>query len=597
MKTNLKLIIGGIFITASIFTISSCKKFLEVEPISSFGNDYVFSNVTNAQKALLGVYSSLGGDQGYGIRLSMYYPYDNDEMMGQGGTPYPDNERRDIAHFNVQPANTQLAGPFNQLYVGIERANICIDNIPKMDAYTNGSTADQKELKRLYGEALALRAQFYFEVIRNWGDVPAQFTSSINVSDPYNSRTDRDTIYNHIIRDLAVAAPLVPWRTESSVTSDRLSQGAIRALRARYALFRGGYSLRQDKTMKRNADYKTFYQIAKDECAIIMARADHKLNPSFQSVFKDGVNAHKFEANGEVLWEVGMTGGSSGVGDSKLGYYNGPRQFTVATPGTTAVGNAALTILPTYFYAFDANDKRRDVTCAPYDNNLDLTLRPRSMVTMLDGKFRRDWQSPSVLTSAAQYFGVNWPVIRFSDVLLMFAEADNELSSGPTAAAKSAFEQVRTRGFGGTASLIGTTPSDYTGFFNALVKERQFEFGGEGIRKYDLIRWNMLASKIAETKANLALMAAKAAPYATLPATMYYTPNQTTVVWLNSFYTASPTAPTGSANVAWVNAATINSTLLAYYAVAFTPNKSELLPLPQTVIDANPKLGGQWYGY
>ena len=107
----------------------------------------------------------------------------------------------------------------------------------------------------------------------------------------------------------------------------------------------------------------------------------------------------------------------------------------------------------------------------------------------------------------------------------------------------------------------------------------------------------MLASKIAETKANLALMAAKAAPYATLPATMYYTPNQTTVVWLNSFYTASPAAPTGSASVAWVNAATINSTLLAYYAVAFTPNKSELLPLPQTVIDANPKLGGQWYGY
>ncbi|RZL40918.1 MAG: hypothetical protein EOO93_30540, partial [Pedobacter sp.] len=91
MKTNLKLIIGGIFITTTLFTVSSCKKFLEVEPISSFGNDYVFSNVTNAQKAVLGAYSALGGDQGYGIRLSMYYPYDNDEMMGQGGTPYPDN--------------------------------------------------------------------------------------------------------------------------------------------------------------------------------------------------------------------------------------------------------------------------------------------------------------------------------------------------------------------------------------------------------------------------------------------------------------------------------------------------------------------------
>jgi hypothetical protein len=191
---------------------------------------------------------------------------------------------------------------------------------------------------------------------------------------------------------------------------------------------------------------------------------------------------------------------------------------------------------------------------------------------------------------------VNWPVIRFSDVLLMFAEADNELNSGPTAAAKAAFEQVRTRGFGGNSTLIGTTPSDYTGFFNAIVKERQFEFGGEGIRKYDLIRWNLLASKIAETKANLALMAAKAAPYNALPATMYYTPNQPTVVWLNSFYAPSPAAPAGSASVAW-NATTINTTLLAYYSIAFTPNKSELLPLPQSVIDANPKLGVQWYGY
>ena len=96
-------------------TITSCKKYLEVEPISSFGTDYVFDNVANAQKAVIGAYAALTGDQGYGIRISMYYPYDNDEMMGQGpGTA--DNERRDIAHFNVQPSNTQLQQPFNQLY-------------------------------------------------------------------------------------------------------------------------------------------------------------------------------------------------------------------------------------------------------------------------------------------------------------------------------------------------------------------------------------------------------------------------------------------------------------------------------------------------
>src|SRR5215211_8775828 len=114
---------------------TSCKRYLEVEPISSFGADYVFNNVVNAQKAVLGTYAPLTGDNGYGIRVTMYYPYDEDNMMGQGGTPYPDGERRDLAHYSATPANTQLANPFNQLWAGIEKANICIYNIPKMQEY------------------------------------------------------------------------------------------------------------------------------------------------------------------------------------------------------------------------------------------------------------------------------------------------------------------------------------------------------------------------------------------------------------------------------------------------------------------------------
>src|SRR5213082_2389224 len=86
----------------------SCKDYLNVDPVSSCGPSYVFGSVDNATKAVIGAYSPLGGDNGYGIRITMYYPYDNDEMMGQGGTPYPDTERRDIAHYNVTPGNTQL---------------------------------------------------------------------------------------------------------------------------------------------------------------------------------------------------------------------------------------------------------------------------------------------------------------------------------------------------------------------------------------------------------------------------------------------------------------------------------------------------------
>ncbi|HRI79497.1 MAG TPA: RagB/SusD family nutrient uptake outer membrane protein [Cyclobacteriaceae bacterium] len=580
----------------TIGMVTSCKDFLNVNPVTSFGPDKVFSDVPNATSAVIGIYAALGGDNGYGIRLTMYYPYDSDDLMGQGATPYPDNERRDIAHYNVQPSNTQLATPFNQLYVGIERANICIYYIPKMALYTSGTAEEQTALKSLHGEALALRAQFYAELIRNWGDVPAQYLPSNFEGDLFKSRADRNSIYEHILADLGDAAALVPWRSTSGTNNERITQGAVRALRARIALARGGYSLK-DNAMVRSSDYKTYYQIAKDECNAIIQSNEHHLNPSFQSVFKDGITAHAQEPNGEIIWQIGMTGGSSGTGDSKLAYYNGPR--------VNGNGNGALTILPTYFYQFDPNDSRRDVTCAPYDITNGIYV-PRSLVNMVDGKFRRDWitnpaPSPS---STQQYFGLAWPVVRYSDVLLMYAEADNEINNGPSPAAIAALEQVRTRAFG--VNPIGTTPTDYTGFFDYLAKERLLELGGEGIRKYDLIRWNMLAAKIAETKANLTLMMNGTAPYNSLPATMYATLNQavgtpwTPITWKTSFYTPAPGSPPASSTaVTWIGSlpsSGISGTLLQFYGISFTPNKSELLPLATSVLDSNPSLS-QNFGF
>jgi hypothetical protein len=565
--------------------ITSCKKYLNVTPVSSFGTDYVFSNYTNANLAVLGTYAALGGDQGYGIRISMYYPYDNDEMMGQGGAP-GDNERRDIARYNAQPSNTQLANPFNQLYSGIERANICIYNIPKMDAYTNGSEFDQKRLRQLHGEVLALRAQYYYELIRNWGDVPAQFQPSSLETDLFKSKTDRDSIYTVILADLVEAESLIPWRSQAGVTSERITKGAVKALRARIALAKGGYSLRRNKQMERPANYKEYYEIARAECLAIMQSGEHNLNPSYRAVWKDAIGAHKQEPNGEILWEVGGSGGGSGFGDTKLGYYNGPRY--------NGTGNSALTILPTFFYSFDTADTRRDVTTAPYDLQQNLNVTGRTLVTMVDGKYRRDWTSQ--VTTAAQYLGTNWVMIRYSDVLLMFAEAENEINNGPTAAAKQALEKVRLRAFAGNASKVGTIPSDYAGFFNAIMDERRWELGGEGIRKYDLIRWNRLKTNMDIAKAQMADMVAKNPPYAELPATMYYYTDRPALTWANSLYEPAPsTAPAGTASVAWVSN-TITTSLINIIAQAFTPNKSELLPLPQASIDANPNLK-QDYGY
>ena len=91
-----------------------CKKFLDQQPITDVDANVVFKDVPNAYKALAGVYARLVGDNGYGIRISLYFPLDNDEMQGPTGTS--DNDRRDIARYAATPGNAQIAGPYTQLF-------------------------------------------------------------------------------------------------------------------------------------------------------------------------------------------------------------------------------------------------------------------------------------------------------------------------------------------------------------------------------------------------------------------------------------------------------------------------------------------------
>src|SRR5688572_757027 len=179
---------SGFTLLFIVIISGGCKKFLDQQPITDVDQSVVFKDVESTYKALAGVYSRLVGDAGYGIRVSLYYPLDNDEMQGPTGNA--DNDRRDIARYAATPGNAQITNPFNQMFQGIEFANICISNIPKMDMYSNGSDQEKKQLQRMYGEALTLRAQYYFEAIRNWGDLPAHFkpAAELAVSDPFPVR-------------------------------------------------------------------------------------------------------------------------------------------------------------------------------------------------------------------------------------------------------------------------------------------------------------------------------------------------------------------------------------------------------------------------
>jgi hypothetical protein len=158
-----------------LVVLGSCKKFLDQQPITDVTTLAVFKDETTAFKAIAGVYSRLAGQEGYGQRLSLYYTVDTDEAQGPTGS---DDERRNLARYQPTPSNGALLNPFNQIFQGLEFANNCIDNIPAMDLYTNGSEVQKKKLQRMYGEALTLRAQFYLEAIRNWGDLPAHFSSA-----------------------------------------------------------------------------------------------------------------------------------------------------------------------------------------------------------------------------------------------------------------------------------------------------------------------------------------------------------------------------------------------------------------------------------
>jgi hypothetical protein len=609
MKLNIKSAITWSVALGSLMTISSCKKYLDIENPSTVSQEATFESVSYAESALIGVYNQLMGDNGYGSRISILYPMAADDFKTSGD--YNPLDRRGLSSYGASPDNTELDRPFVQLYTGIERANICIKYIPASVKYNSGSVAEQAAMRRFHGEALTLRAQFYHELIRNWGDVPAPMIPSADQPDLFLPKEDRDVVYDKLLDDLELAATLVPWRSESGYPSTRITKATVKGLRARIALSRGGYSLRREpRQMIRRNDYINYYEIARKECQDIIQSGEHGLNPSYENLFRSIHNSNRNDPQNEWIWEAGAFGGNART-DSKLGYGNGIRINANSTYGTA---NGGVVAIPTYFYEFDSiGDSRRDVTLAYFEvvdaqNNKLLT----AAIDMRDGKYRKYWTS---INGTNQSLGINWPLLRYADVLLMFAEADNEISNGPSAAAVQAFELVRRRAFAGHLGRMGVTPTDKAGFFNAIVKERLLEFGGEGIRKYDLIRWNLLATVITETRVKLTEFMNGTGRYANVPDYIYTRPTPlvntsipqeiatldllggpvSKVMYEPSQVTSTPTGYTRRNWRAAVTTEQITGSRQGF-ALMFEANRKELFPIYSGVLNQNFRLT-QDYGY
>ncbi|RIH67186.1 RagB/SusD family nutrient uptake outer membrane protein [Mariniphaga sediminis] len=536
MKKNIKIIVFALLIIGSSI---SCEDYLETDSNSTFTEETAFSNLDFATKAVFGIYGNITSYYMYTYHLGLFYKCDTDIELSLS----EDNgSNRSLAHYAGTEGSTGLDRVWNLMYQTIERANICIDNLPQSPIW-EGEYSD--EAHRLYGEAVTLRALLYYELVNLWGDVPFKVKSTQDGDDYYLPKTDRDLIYEHLIQDLADVEEYVPWMTVTG-TAERVNRAFVKGLRARMALSYAGYSLRNTSFETRRGRYwEDYYKIANEECREIMESGKHTLNPDFENIFKT-IHAYSQDLTyKEVLFEVPYGRTYSG----RVAYSIGMKHRS----NDTKYGKAAaeICVAPNYFYSFNRNDIRRDVSVALFDYNNSKNVGKQYLLPYNKAdyykptKWRRSWIDPALGGGASKvsYTGVNWPLMRYADVILMFAESENEMN-GPTPAAKSALSLVRQRAFSegdwatDVVNYVDSVSTNKESFFNAIVDERAWEFGGEMLRKYDLVRWNLLGTKLDEMQEDCQKLINGDPKYAHVPTYIYwkYLDDNETIEILNPDY-------------------------------------------------------------
>ena len=228
----------------ALFVMPSCSDLLETSSPSTFDESTVFSNYTLAEYNVFSISEVFGHTNCYRGRYLPWYGF-NTDIEWYNGTNSAGNE---LAGYNTLSNNSQLNlsnGPYNEMYIGVERANLCINGLR-----TYGNVEKDDEMAYLLGESLTMRALLYFDLIKGWGDVPARF-SPVEGNSIYVAKTSRDVVYKQILADLEEAFNYLPMPNETSATSstDRVSRAFAEGLYARIALAASGYALRPDDGM------------------------------------------------------------------------------------------------------------------------------------------------------------------------------------------------------------------------------------------------------------------------------------------------------------------------------------------------------------
>lgn len=493
-------------ITAFTFLISACSDFLEPDSISTFDLNYVFSNVDDARKGVNAIYVQFGVD-GFRSRLSNNMTGNTDIEHSSGWTSSSD--RYQIWDLNALASNGDLRQFWNAAYTAIRDANISIEGITTSKALNSTDAATSKKMYHMLGEAYTLRAYWYSMLTYYFGDVPNVREAPKAGNDFFLPKEDRNVILSQVIQDMIDIENKMMWADEAQYGIEQVNREFTLGMIARIALQRGGYFLKPDLTMDRASDYKDYYQIAKTYTKKLMDLKDRELPSNYRQVF---LNQSKFisPVNADVLFEVPFA-----LGNGDVGWNIG---ITVQGGATAShdygSGNNYMSIPVSYYYSFDTLDVRRDITCALYQVNTSFQEEfvNGGVSNISQGKWSRYFLDKGPGASSAKGTGINWPMMRYADVLLMFAEAENELN-GPTPEAQEALKRVRRRAFDSkywdekVDQYVANVSKSKEDFFNAIVNERAWEFGGEMIRKYELIRWGIYSQKMAETVQTLKEMA------------------------------------------------------------------------------------------
>lgn len=524
-NTKKKLVILSVM--ALSMGMTSCADWLEMPSYTSADSETVFKNEEAAELFVTGCYRGI-------IPTEMVYQL----MAGETVTHSSEDGTTNNGKYNICNWFYDSTSPYtvttlyNEEYGAIEATNIAIKNLNMMPETTKRNS--------LLGEALALRAFAYLNLISIYGDVPANW-QPLEDMDPddestfYPKRTSRDVIYDRIVSDLQTAANYMPWFEESGfATTERLTKQSTLALLARVALYAGGYSLRWNletndpatlKVSRRSdeARVRELYQIADKACSDIIEHGQNSLVQAeggmsgFQNLWYNYCQRKFTSLNKEILWSLAQYGATT---NSKFGLYAHPG----TRGGTYGSRKAMQFILPTYYLSFEEGDARRDVTCTSYsiyfleggasnDTWVDVGT---TYSCIMSGKFRIPWcVAPE---SDANKRNVNIPIIRYSDVLLMYAEAQNYLNGAPTQPAKDALKEIRDRA--GVGSL--PIPTDPQEFEDALAQERKWEFGGELSLRTDLIRMGRIAKELAATKQAMKDLSDRKNKYADVPVYRLY---------------------------------------------------------------------------